>query len=116
MNAFQKHLAETYDRTFCFGSVHVCFCNSGTQGCIYGTECCCYLAEPILGYRFIILWINIEVFLLFSISSFLYSAMAENNVQSNTLSYAAVAANNNIVREATMSQEELPPNDARNFR
>ena len=45
-----------FDRTFCFGSVHVCFCNSGTQGCIYGTECCCYLAEPILGYRFIILF------------------------------------------------------------
>ena len=43
--------------------------------------------------------------------------MAENNAQSNTLSYAAVAANNNNnEREATMTQEELPPNEARNFR
>lgn len=42
--------------------------------------------------------------------------MAENNIQSNTLSYAAVAANNNPVGEATMSQEEFPPSDARNYR
>ena len=42
--------------------------------------------------------------------------MAENNVQNNTLSYAAVAANNNTIREATLSQEKIPPNDARNYR
>ena len=42
--------------------------------------------------------------------------MAEINTQNTTLSYAAVAANNNPPREATMSQEELPPTDARNYR
>ena len=42
--------------------------------------------------------------------------MAENNVQNITLSYAAVAANNNIMREANLSQDQIPPNDARNYR
>ena len=42
--------------------------------------------------------------------------MAEINTQTTSLSYAAVAANNNPPREATMSQEELPPTDARNYR
>ena len=42
--------------------------------------------------------------------------MAETNAQNNTLSYAAVAANNKPIREATLSQEELPPYDARNYR
>ena len=42
--------------------------------------------------------------------------MAENNVQNITLSYAAVAANNNIIREANLSQDQIPPNDARNYR
>ena len=42
--------------------------------------------------------------------------MAETKIQTNTLSNAAVAANNNSIREATLTQEELPPNDARNYR
>ena len=42
--------------------------------------------------------------------------MAEINTQNNTLSYAAVATNNNPIMEATMSQEKLPPTDARNYR